>query len=62
MNADKKDVMVEKFESLSHDESQGKGMRQTDAMGSVALLDAQEIYLVPSPSADPQGNEVGYDS
>ncbi|KAF3031576.1 hypothetical protein E8E12_000958 [Didymella heteroderae] len=54
MSADKKDITVEKFESLSHDESHRKGGIQSDAMGTVTITDDTEIYLVPSPSADPR--------
>jgi hypothetical protein len=46
---------VEKFESLPDDESFGKTIQQPSAMGTVTISDLDDIYLVPAPSADPQG-------
>jgi hypothetical protein len=46
---------VEKFESLDDDESQGKTAQKPLAMGTVTISDMDDIYLVPAPSADPQG-------
>lgn len=53
------ETAVERFEYLSSDEEQSKdGIRQTQAMGTVAITDDKDIYLVPIPSADPRGNFV----
>jgi hypothetical protein len=46
---------VEKFESIDDDESQGKTIQRPSAMGTVTISDLDDIYLVPAPSADPQG-------
>jgi hypothetical protein len=47
---------VERFESLSADESDGKnGLQQSETMGTVRFTEEQDIYLVPAPSADPRG-------
>ncbi|KAH5100556.1 hypothetical protein HBH71_233140 [Parastagonospora nodorum] len=46
---------VERFESLSADESDGKnGLQQSETMGTVRFTEEQDIYLVPAPSADPR--------
>lgn len=57
MDHDRKDMKttVEKFESLADDESYGKGVQKTSAMGTVTISDLNDIYLVPAPSADPRG-------
>jgi hypothetical protein len=55
MTADIKDTTVEKFETLSQDEAQSKGAAHHNTMGTVTISDSAEIYLVPSPSADPRG-------
>jgi hypothetical protein len=56
--ASDKNIAVEHFESLSQDESQMKGAVPPGTMGSVAITDSTDIYLVPSPSADPRGNST----
>ncbi|EOA91110.1 uncharacterized protein SETTUDRAFT_101621 [Exserohilum turcica Et28A] len=44
------ETAVERFEYLSSDEEQSKdGIRQTQAMGTVAITDDKDIYLVPIP-------------
>jgi hypothetical protein len=55
MSANDKDVAVEKFESLSQDEAQSKHDARNQTMGTVTFTDSDEIFLVPSPSADPRG-------
>jgi hypothetical protein len=49
------EATVERFESINDDEMQGKGITPPGAMGTVTITDLKEIYLVPAPSADPQG-------
>jgi hypothetical protein len=58
MAVDSKDTTVEKFEYLSQDEAHSKGAAQHDTMGTVTILHSSEVYLVPSPSADPRGTPV----
>jgi hypothetical protein len=60
MHDDRKDAKaleptVERFESLDDDESPGKAAQLSSAMGTVTISDLDDIYLVPAPSADPQG-------
>lgn len=53
------DSTVERFESLSADESDGKnGLQPTETMGTVRFTEEQDIYLVPAPSADPRGKQL----
>jgi hypothetical protein len=44
------ETTVERFEEM-----QNKGIPSPGAMGTVTISDHKEIYLVPAPSADPQG-------
>ena len=46
---------VEKFETLSQDEAQSKNVARHQTMGTVTITDSNEVFLVPSPSADPRG-------
>lgn len=53
------EAAVERFEYLSTDEEQKKDcIHQSQAMGTVAITDDEDIYLVPAPSADPRGDFV----
>jgi hypothetical protein len=49
------EATVERFESLSDEEMNGKGLTPPEAMGTVNFTDLTEVYLVPAPSADPRG-------
>jgi len=47
---------VERYENVSDDgEVAGKAAEQPGTMGTVQLTAVEDIYLIPSPSADPQG-------
>ncbi|KAF7455593.1 MFS general substrate transporter [Pyrenophora tritici-repentis] len=49
------EATVERFEYLPSDEEYSKdGLRQTHTMGTVTITDDTDVYLVPSPSADPR--------
>ena len=55
MSATDKKLAVEKFETLSEDEAQSKDTARHQTMGTVTMTDSDEVFLVPSPSADPRG-------
>lgn len=50
------EVNVERFEYLSTDEESKDGLHQSQTMGTVAITDDKDIYLIPAPSADPRGD------
>lgn len=55
MSATDKKLAVEKFETLSEYEAQSKDAARHQTMGTVTITESNEIFLVPSPSADPRG-------
>lgn len=50
------ETQVEKFEYASDGEAATQKTVQDAAMGTVTITDLDEIFLVPAPSADPQGS------
>ncbi|ORY01676.1 major facilitator superfamily domain-containing protein [Clohesyomyces aquaticus] len=56
MSQDKKDLetVVERYEIASDGEATCKTVQQLAAMGTVTITDLDEIFLIPSPSADPR--------
>lgn len=50
------EVNVERFECLSTDEESKDELYQSQTMGTVAITDDKDIYLIPAPSADPRGD------
>jgi hypothetical protein len=47
---------VERYEVVSDAETgMAKPIQESAAMGTVTITDLDEIFLIPAPSADPQG-------
>lgn len=49
----KVDATVHHYEDV--EDGFAKIAKQSDAMGTVTITDTKDIFLVPSPSADPRG-------
>lgn len=53
---DKKDeTIVDRFEVASSVDSTAKAVHRDAAIGAVQVVDDKEVFLIPSPSADPRG-------
>lgn len=50
-------AVVERYESVDG-ELPGKPMQEPAAMGTVVITDMHNIFLIPAPSADPQGSSA----
>lgn len=53
---DKKlETTVDKYEVASNDDDNVKVVQPHAAIGAVQVTDDRDIFLIPSPSADPRG-------
>lgn len=53
---DKKfDTTVDKYEVAGSDDESPKAVQEHAAVGTVQVTDDDEVFLIPSPSADPRG-------
>ena len=57
-NSKAMETKVERYEVASDSETGiVKPVQESGAMGTVTMTDLNEIFLIPSPSADPRGEE-----
>lgn len=56
-NSKSMETKVERYEVVSDSETGiVKPVQESGAMGTVTMTDLNEIFLIPSPSADPRGD------